>query len=236
MSSRGLRTFTARAVALMAMVLFAMTICGQEEHEEAAYTQAFINNCNDTPSGSPAVSLEVANAWIEGGSLCADLLVINDSESAIRLPRVNGCRPYWEVRFLKAPPPTISVDEESGVITITVTHDPEAWNELMHSACAGLPRIPICSIEELLEEKDIETIAPRQTGVLRAVHLGPFSSDPRTPASHVRWFEVTYNRWERILVVASTAEGLEKHLPEARAHVCSLYGRWLTSHGHILNP
>ena len=217
----------------MAMVLFAMTICGQEEHGEAAYTQADIN-C--TPSGSPAVSLEVANAWVEGGSLFADLLVINDSESAIRLPRVNGCHPYWELTFLKGPPPTTSVDEETGVVTITVTHEPEAWNEMMNTACAGLRLPPICSIEELLEEKDIEMIAPGQTGVFRAVNLGLFSSDPRKPESHVRWFEVTYGGWSSITVYASTSKGLEKHLPEARTRLCSIYSGWLTSSGHVLNP
>ena len=243
MVSRGLRIFAARAVPLVAMIIFNMTMCGQER--EAGFAELVIG-CRNTPSRSSAVSLQVAKAWVEGGELFGDLLVANHSESAIRLPRANVGRRYWHIAFRKDQNEPITEDEivviaEHEIVVIT-----EDENDLMNLRldCAGLHssrtyrevvEMSGGPLATLVAEKDIESIAPGQTVLFRAVYLAPFWSDPQKGGSE-RAFEVSYTGWSSITVAAWTAEALEKPLAEASARHCSLYGGELKSKGHFLTP
>ena len=236
MSSRGLRRFAARAVPLVAMVLFSMNICGQEEPVEAELARLVIG-CRNTPSRSSAVSLEVRKAWVEGNALFADLLVANHSESAIRLPRENVGSRYWHA-VLQNSNVRMEVIEGIGLVEVIEVIQADE-NEVLTVECGlistvlGLFGDPL---EEVVAEKDIENIAPGQTLLLRAVYLAPFSPDPREPKDQVRSFEVTYTGWSSIELWASTAEWLQKPLAEASARQCSLYGGELRSSGHFLTP
>jgi hypothetical protein len=217
MSRRGLRRLP-----LVAMVLLGMNVHGQTW--STADLVPLVIGCPDRPShAASAVTLTVDKAWVdENSSLFADLLVTNGSDSAIRLPRLNVCQRYWGSRVdpilrdddLERPPLLCGGE---------IVWFPDDCNTL------GLFSDPL---EMLLAEKDIETIAPGGTALLRAVYLDQFVDRERA----VRSFEVFYTGWSKIEVSTLPAK-LAEHkttLAEASARQCSLYGGVLGGRGEFL--
>ncbi len=207
------------------MLLFGMNVHGEEW--STADLVPLVIGCPDRPSPSvSAVTLTVDKAWVdENSSLFADLLVTNGSDSAIRLPRLNVCQRYWGSRVDPLPrdPDERELPPMCGYSMNERISFPNDCNTL------GLFSDPS---EMLLAEKDIVTIAPGRTALLRAVYLDNFVDRERA----VRSFEVIYTGWSKIEVGTLPAK-LAEHktaLAEGHARHCSLYGGVLGGRGEFL--
>ncbi len=206
------------------MVLLGMNVHGQAW--STADLKPLVIGCHDRPSlGASAVTLTVEKAWVnENASLFADLLVTNDSKSAIRLPRRNVCQRYWGSRVDPIPRDEYELLRLCGGIELEFPSDCDTL---------GMPGDPL---EMLLAEEDIETIAPGRTGLLRAVYLDQFVPDTRDREYAVRSFEVFYTGWSKIearILPAKLAE-YKTALAEASARQCSLYDGVLGGRGELL--